>query len=483
MQLSKNEVQKRTNSNISKLLSQPFYKVEYVDAFDLLTFDRIDILIKFLYVKSLTINKGVNFHKDLYLEHIKLFNYFVEADSTNKVGKNVFVNKFNDLINVIKTEGFDNKMLIPIDANSIPLDGAHRIAIAAFLGMRVPTIKINTNNTHNFNCNFFENRGLSSSYLDYISIEYAKLKSNTHTILIWPKAKNNEDAITELISDYGSIVRTKKVNITYNGLVNLLCEVYKRESWLGNYNNDFEGAHSKSSQCYSNNNSLRAFLFEPNKGVDLIELKDKIRTIFKIQKHSVHINDTFEETLEIVDLIFDDNNIHRLNCASRKEMSNFNRLFKVFENYVIKHKLNRENIAIIGGVLALFGVKDVTDIDYISTSKIPDRITDEIEEETKKLDYISYEKDSLVHNPNLYFNYKGFKFSTIDVISKIKKKRGNLNDKYDVEIINNLKKNKVYSKTLKSRLKLLTSFFYYKRLIKQVLLRIRYILYQYVLKK
>lgn len=449
----------------------------------MLTHDRIDILIKYLYVKSLINDKGVSFHRELYLEHIKLFNYFVEADSTNKVGKSVFIKNFNDLIESIKNEGFDKEKIIPIDENSIPLDGAHRIAIAAFLGIRIPIIKIKTKDTHNFNFNFFENRGLNSTYLDYISIEYAKLKSNTHTILIWPKAKDNEKVLNELISEYGNIVKQKKIDISYNGLVNLLCEVYRRESWLGNYNNDFEGCHSKASQCYSSNSSLRVYLFEPKSETNLIELKDKIRTIFKIQKHSVHINDTFEETTEIADLVFDDNNIHRLNCASRKEMNNFNRLFNEFSNYVKKHKLNPENIAVIGGVLALFGVKDASDIDYISTSEIPDRITDEIERETKKLNYISYEKDCLIHNPNLHFSYKGYKFSTINVISQIKKKRNNLNDKYDVEIINNLKKNKIYSKTLKNRLKLLSSFFYYKRMIKQVLLRVRYVLYKYVLKK
>lgn len=483
--ISSNELKTFMNSNVSKLLVEEFYEINYINAIDLLTKDRIDVLIKILYIEAYITNKNLEFYKNLYLKHIELFNFFVEADSTKKVGKSAFLNQFNELIIAIKEKGFNPNFIIPINANSIPIDGAHRIAISIYFNIKIPVIQLkNVKNNHKFDFDFFIQRGLSSQLADHVALRLIDyIDSPIHSILIWPKAQKHDEELVKLLSSHGETLYFKSINFSLNGLTNLMREVYFRENWLGNYKNDFEGCQNKASQCYANSSPLRLFLFKPFSTTDLVELKATIRSIFQVQKHSIHINDTQIETKEIGELLLDDNNIHRLNFTSRKEMSKFNLLFEKFSNHINKNNLDINNYAIIGNILAVYGIKDASDLDYISIDNLELKIDDEIELETKKLEFTSKKSEELILNPENYFIYKGVKIISLQEIFQIKSNRNNLNDKYEVELLNELKQNKFVGKDFWKKIKNLTSIYYYKRIVKQQLLKLRFILYKYILKK
>lgn len=481
MKLNKVELKNYTNTNIQKIVTEDEYNIEYKEAITLLSSNRIDILIKYLYAQSILNKKTNDFHVELYLEHIKAFNYFVEADDTNKIGKEDFLENFKNLIHSINSQGLISTTAIPIDKNNIPLDGAHRIAIGMALNIQIPTFTIQTKNTHNFNYHFFINRNFDSKLLDYLSIEYAKLKKNTFMILIWPKAQGHDEEIMKLLNYNGNIIYEKKIKMTYNGIVNLQIVTYQHEPWLGGYHNDFEGAHTKASQCYDNNGYLRVFLFESN--ANLIKMKDEIRSIFNIEKHAVHINDTQKETIEIANLVFNDNNIHQLNCNTRKTMENFNRLFHEFVFYLNKNNISKEEVAIIGGTLALYGVKDVKDIDYITTTSMPEVISKEIELETKKTNYTHYGISRLINDPKLYLRHQNVKFISLDVLYEIKSNRNNDSDKHDVNIIKKLIDSYEIKYSLIEKLQVWTSISFYRRNMKLFLLKIRFILYKYLKEK
>ena len=46
-----------------------------------------------------------------------------------------------------------------------------------------------------------------------------------------------------------------------------------------------------------------------------MKIKDKIREVFNVGKHSVHITDTKEEAIRTARVVFNDNSIHFLNYA------------------------------------------------------------------------------------------------------------------------------------------------------------------------
>lgn len=105
-------------------------------AVNLLSKYRFDIFVKYYYVKSYIENENINEAKEIYLSHIKAFNNFYEPDGRKNNAKD-FIEKFNMLIENIKLNNNLNKTVIPVSTTGIPIDGAHRIAIALYFNLEV----------------------------------------------------------------------------------------------------------------------------------------------------------------------------------------------------------------------------------------------------------------------------------------------------------------------------------------------------------
>lgn len=111
-------------------------KIYKTNAVNLLSKYRFDIFVKYYYVKSYIENKDMTEAKEIYLSHIKAFNNFYEPDGKKKSAKD-FIEKFEALIENIKFCNNLDKTVIPISTTGIPIDGAHRIAIALYFNLEV----------------------------------------------------------------------------------------------------------------------------------------------------------------------------------------------------------------------------------------------------------------------------------------------------------------------------------------------------------
>ena len=102
--------------------------IYYIDAVDLLNPSRIDIIIKYLYAKFRTLNLDSQWAKKIYLEHIEKLNDFFEGDGSGKIGKDAFLERFNQLIDQLNQKGFNEQLsIIPFDKNLTIIDGSHRV--------------------------------------------------------------------------------------------------------------------------------------------------------------------------------------------------------------------------------------------------------------------------------------------------------------------------------------------------------------------
>lgn len=480
MNIKNTELKKKLNSNLAQIVIEPEYEPHKMKALDLLTPNRLDIVAKYLFVKYQEQNINSTFAKELYLEHIKAFNGFVENDESQKVGKEDFLNSFYSVLNSIKENGFNNKHIIPLSKNQTIIDGAHRIACGIFLGKEVTTVSLN-NKQQSFNYEFFEERGLDRLYLDAMALEYARLKDDTFVVIVWSTAEEHELELKTVLNKYGEIIYKKDIPLNSNGMVHLVKQAYQRESWLGSYINDFEGARNKARWCYKKPGVLRVFLFESDK--DLIAMKDEIRSIFKVEKHAVHINDTKEETLELAELLFNQNSINWMNGANIKEYKKFNGLFLKYSNWFINNELSKENFCLIGSVLSVYGIRESSDIDYIcNNNKEYDFSDKEIELETKKIQFSPVDTDELIYNPKYHFYAHGQKFVTLDIIKIIKEKRGKGKDEEDVIMLDSLITNGKYIESISDKVKKTTNLSFWKRNIKFMLLRLRFVLFSIVRK-
>lgn len=125
------------NDYIFNLISHRNKIIVYsTNPINLLSKYRFDIFVKYSYVKSYIENYDLKEAKKIYLSHIKAFNNFHEPDGRKNNAKD-FIIKFNSLIENIKSCKNLDKTIIPISTTGIPIDGAHRIAIALYFDLKI----------------------------------------------------------------------------------------------------------------------------------------------------------------------------------------------------------------------------------------------------------------------------------------------------------------------------------------------------------
>ena len=118
------------NDYIFNLISHRNKIIVYsTNPINLLSKYRFDIFVKYYYVKSYIENYDLKEAKKIYLSHIKAFNNFHEPDGRK--------NNAKDFIENIKSCKNLDKTIIPISTTGIPIDGAHRIAIALYFDLKI----------------------------------------------------------------------------------------------------------------------------------------------------------------------------------------------------------------------------------------------------------------------------------------------------------------------------------------------------------
>ena len=137
-EISLKELQKLLDNNYIFNLIEHREKIDVykTKAQNLLSKYRYDIFIKYYYVKAYLENENVEEATRVYLSHIKAFNNFHEPDK-RKNNEIDFIDSFNQLINDVKDLGSIDKTIVPVSTTGIPVDGAHRIAIALYFDLEI----------------------------------------------------------------------------------------------------------------------------------------------------------------------------------------------------------------------------------------------------------------------------------------------------------------------------------------------------------
>ena len=293
---------------------------------DLLRFNRFDVAAKHLYLKNLDSGYQTDFGRHIYSSHIGIWNNFKEYDNPNKNNEQSFIDCFGDIHDSISKVGYKEDLPpVPITEEGFLLNGAHRLASCIKNGCDIRTEVTNDPKAGQIDCTsyFFLQKGLDYRVCDSIAIEYAKLKENTFIVTVFPVATKNGNMLEIrdiLVGNGCKIIHEKGVVLEGHGPINLMRQLYSGEAWGGNMQNAFSGYCLKAKYCYegSSENPTYAFLVECEEGGQehMLKVKDKIREVYNLGKHSVHINDTHEETVNLARVFFNDNSLHFLNKAS-----------------------------------------------------------------------------------------------------------------------------------------------------------------------
>ena len=419
---------------------------------------RFDILAKYIYAKFLDQNIDSNFGLDLYAAHLKVWNNYTHGDG--KDGLDEYIDTFKQILASVKENGFNRQQsLIPVQRLGFKLiNGGHRVA-ACFLYNKEVFYRYGTEDEGQIDVNYeyFKNNnkfvvgGLAEKWCDAIAFEYCKLKPNTYIVTIFPSAVGGVQAhinAEKIIRDNSDIFYRKSLYLVNDGPFLLMRQMYLGEEWGGNSQNNFPGLRSKAKLCFQKtqhslaNNPVVCYVITTDKKCTRT-IKEKIREIYKIGNHSIHINDTQEETMRLARCVLNNNSIHFMNNCRSVYYKNFENYIQYFKNYIKENNLNLEDYCVTASsILSRYGVREGRDLDYLHTEEkqiIGHKEIHSHNEYGKNRYFTTY--DDIIHNPLNHFYFEDVKYTSLGVVKKLKEKRGEEKDVVDIKLIDTVNYN------------------------------------------
>ena len=382
--------------------------METKNPIDLLTHKRFDVVIKYLYASNLS----SGFFKNAYKEHLGVWNGFTE----DKRKKSTFEDFDNSFISMIHNKVDEP---VPVNPEGHLANGAHRLAAALYrqrpINIRSTTAKENYPIEADYKV--FLRKGLHRHIMKRTALEYAKLKSNTYIVSLFPIAHTRMDEVMDIIEKHSNIFYTSSEGFNDKGQLGLIKEIYLSEGWASE-----KGIMKKCKQCFRGMGNVTFVLIDAKNLETVKEMKKELRALFKVGNHSVHINDYHEDTIRIAKTVFNRNSINFLN--NRKSVS--------FPNYkkLMANMKPDDNTIITGStVLSLYGLRDCKDIDLIYFNNPP------IDSHNQYLGNLyKLTLDAIFNNPLYHLYHNGFKYVSLDVIKNMKKRRNEPKDIIDVKL-------------------------------------------------
>ncbi len=380
---------------------------------DLLTHKRFDVVVKYLYAANLS----SEFYKNAYKEHLKIWNGFHERNP-KKNGFEEFDNAFKSIINNTVDEP------VPVNPDGHIANGAHRLAAALYHQRPINTRNTNSNENYPIEADYkvFHKKGLQNHILQRTALEYAKLKSNTHVICLFPIAHTRMEEVMNIIEKHSNIFYKSSEVLNATGQLGLVKEIYLSDGWANE-----KGIRKKCKQCFRGMSKVSFVLIDAKNLETVKEMKKELRALFKVGNHSVHINDYHIDTIRIAKTVFNDNSIHFLN--NRKDV-----LFPNYKKLMSDTKSDDNTIMTGSTVLSLYGLRDCKDIDLIYFNNPPVDSHNQYVGTLYKLTI-----DEIFNNPMYHLYYNGFKYVSLDVIKNMKKIRNEPKDVIDVKLAEQIK--------------------------------------------
>ena len=308
--------------------------MNYIKAKELLTTKRLDVCAKTMYAKTKKMKINSRFIEELYLNHIQLWNNFYEKEPP-KNSSTDFINHFDTLIESFSIKGYiqPEKNYIPVKDLSV-YNGSHRLASSIVYDLEVPYLQDVSNGCEIADYKFFKNLSMSEKFLDEMVLEFIRLKKNTYTISIFSSDCKDLLKLNSLISTMFNVLCSKEIQLTEIGKKNYITTLYLGENWLGNFENNFAGSEGKYKPCFENSDKLIIYVVSTDDTEKLKTCKNIIRKMYDVGNHSVHINDTWEETWRISSTVFNRNSLNFLNQFNRSNLYKFNNMLQKYKSFI-----------------------------------------------------------------------------------------------------------------------------------------------------
>ncbi len=396
---------------------------------------RFDLMAKIIYGRFFRRRLNSDWGRRIYLAHLRAFNNFFEEDGSGKTGPDIFLKRYNSLLESFAAHGFDpNRSLLPVGQDGVIIDGGHRVAAAYVTGQNVDTAVFDRS-ARRYDFSWFLQRGLEPKYADAMAYEYCKIKKNTYIVSVFPCAEGGEEEIVSILCRYARLVYRKELVLRKNGPFFYIKQAYLGEPWLGSPSDGFRGCKDKAVNCFCGRGPLRVYLIEADSPEAVRSCKQEIRSLFGLNQNAVHINDSYEETLQLAGVCFNENSIHFLNHAELVYFEPFYHHLQEYRALLEESGVDPECFCIDGSsVMAVYGIRPSQDIDYLHVGyeALPTKASCRLDSHNKEAVYYQEPLEDTVFNPENHFYYEGLKFVSLQGLFRMKMNRAESKDKADV---------------------------------------------------
>ena len=297
--------------------------------------------------------------------------------------------------------------------------------------------------------------GLSRKFFDYGVLTSIRENPRLHIFNVHKVTPTRLDSVIEdILNRLGEIFCKKALDINLNGYHWLEWIFYRHHPWAQCFVENADAITHHATHSGIGAAPLRIYVAEFQNLEAAVQAKRKIRELVGVGNYSVHATDTHEEAVALAQIYFNENTLHFVNntkimsSAWGKRALNSIHEFKV---HVLANTQDSDNVLIDGSFpLALYGLRDAMDIDYLSDNadtahSIDNRIYDN---HVGQLRFHIHSTADLVFDPENHFFCEGMKIVSLPALLHMKTRRGENKDFADIALISY-----IFKKTLIDRLR------------------------------
>ena len=421
--------------------------------------NRLDIIVKYIYALD-KLGELPNFidvnAKELYYKHIHIRTGSKEPGAESiKSSIDDFINQFDQLITDMKP-GFSNFFPIPISSiNHLPLNGAHRIAVALAYDYKPIMVTTSENIGGTWGGEWFLDAGFSKNEIHNIikAFSYSQNYQNLHFAILWEPSYSCWDSIElDLKKDF-NLVYSEELFFKKSGFNEFVRDLYSFDTGA-NFNEQIE---RKIRLLSEHEPKCKIIVLEKKEIRDIRVVKEKIRDKFKkvnpiYNFTTLHISDSSSEYIHTEKIVLNSMNMNLYNLRTDLDLD-FLSMLQNYKSTLHKIGIKENDCCIVGSsILNVFNLRKADDIDFTllkdSRMKHFDNGVTNIDNTTDVVAY-NYARcfqgkaindTQLITIPKHHFLVRGCKFAYPTIVLTRKQYQRRPKDLKDISLLGNLLK-------------------------------------------
>lgn len=438
--------------------------IEEIDPRHLISASRLDCVIKYDFFRSLITGMDVEACEQRYRWHIAARTGGREpADFHGRPSAKLVVDDYvasgRNLLASMREKGFDKAHAIPVGFDGLLLDGAHRVAAAAAIGLSA-SIERHARPGYPWDYTWFKDKGASKADLGRLLQSWVRLKPDSSVFVFWGPALHHWDAMQhgllpdfEIVGEVDLAFGTSEA-AAFQSLV-LDCYALDTHDLFGMIN--YIGA--KAERMTNAPMFVRVVVGRTtsphlDSSVAARVVKERLRdlvhpSVDRSMFVSCHASSSYEEALYLAQVFLNPVNIAHVRLRrSARPRDQFITWCERTRKKVLDLGMNLTDVCVVGsGPLEATGLRNATDIDITLRSSLRRRLFDaDVTQVQQDLDVVTegYHRtserpwisdDHLIESSENHFTMLGLKFASLNLVRDRKRHSRRAKDLLDVELM------------------------------------------------